>query len=455
MKQLILIIVISFLAHLYVKCQSIELDSTILSYELIVDSTDAKKAWDIEWGFDNKLWITDFRHIKRWNPSNNQLDTIWVSDYGNYLGLYVPPTYIGDTLNFYAVLDTHSIYYKAGDFAEVHKYSYSIGQDSVIEDQVIFSFHHAGEHSGGRVAMRNEHELIITTAENYSLNTSGPGHVIRIKTDGSAMEENCEGKIYSYGHRNPQGLTVLPNGNIYISEHGQLEDGDEINFIEKCKNYGWPYFDGVECLFDLDSCDMGSFLNDYRDPSLFGIDKMGPPAGMDYYMHDAIPEFKNSLILGLLHSGNFITVATLNESMDSIIEAKKIQTPFLRERDICVAPDGSVYVIGYDRSWNQQVGQYCKIFRMWNPDFTSQVINDSDINNVIEVFPNPTIDKVTIKSPSLFDKINLKLVDINGRLICNVEKLNQEYDLSHYKGQLVFLVGIVNHQRYSKKIVVF
>ncbi len=451
-----LVIYILLLWSITIKSQTIQLDSTILNYKIILDSTQVQKAWDVDWGFDNKLWITDFRNIKRWNPVNNELDTIWTSSYGNYLGLHVPKSYIGDTLNFYAVLDTHPIYYKAGFLAHLYKYTYLISQDSVIENEIIYTYPHGGEHSGGRVDVRNNQEIFLTTAEYWVPNLNIElGNIIRLRPDGSLFEDNCSFGKYSFGHRNPQGLEIVPNGNVFISEHGQLLNGDEINLIEKCKHYGWPHFDGIECLSLSDSCNSETFLENYKAPALYGFEKLGPPAGMTFYNHQSIPEFQNSLLIGLLHSGNYLTIARLNNSMDSLIEVDKIETPFLRKRDICAAPDGSIYLIGFDRSWNQQVGQYCKIFKLWNPDFTSSNLSLENSHSYLSVFPNPSKGYINIKNLKNIKSFDLAFIDSDGKIIQRIKELNRSYNFINYSGRMIYLIGTINGQNYSKKIIVF
>ena len=74
------------------------------------------------------------------------------------------------------------------------------------------------------------------------------GKILRVNLDGSIPADNpmiggVRSHIYSYGHRNPQGLTFAPDGSLYESEHGPSMD-DEVNRIEAGKNYGWPYVAG-------------------------------------------------------------------------------------------------------------------------------------------------------------------------------------------------------------------
>ena len=77
--------------------------------------------------------------------------------------------------------------------------------------------------------------------------TTLEGKILRINLDGSIPNDNPfpQSYIYSYGHRNPQGLAWSTDGTMYASEHGNAAN-DEINIIEKGKNYGWPLIEGTE-----------------------------------------------------------------------------------------------------------------------------------------------------------------------------------------------------------------
>ena len=110
-------------------------------------------------------------------------------------------------------------------------------------------------HDGGRIAFGPEGFLYITTgdageAQNAQEKNSFAGKILRIEDDGTIPADNPFGNVvYSYGHRNPQGLTWDDQGRLWSTEHGRsgLQSGyDELNLIEKGKNYGWPVIEGPE-----------------------------------------------------------------------------------------------------------------------------------------------------------------------------------------------------------------
>ncbi|MEK5441373.1 MULTISPECIES: PQQ-dependent sugar dehydrogenase [unclassified Fredinandcohnia] len=107
-------------------------------------------------------------------------------------------------------------------------------------------------HNGGRIKIGPDQKLYVTAGdagvpENSQDITSLAGKILRINLDGSIPTDNPipNSYVYSYGHRNPQGLAWDEEGTLYSTEHGQSAH-DEINLIEPGKNYGWPVIEGDE-----------------------------------------------------------------------------------------------------------------------------------------------------------------------------------------------------------------
>lgn len=112
-------------------------------------------------------------------------------------------------------------------------------------------------HNGGRIQIGPDGKLYATAGdagnpENAQNIQSLGGKILRMNLDGTIPNDNpfTNSYVYSYGHRNPQGLAWDQNGNLYSSEHG-LQAHDEINLIEPGKNYGWPVIEGDEQAPDM------------------------------------------------------------------------------------------------------------------------------------------------------------------------------------------------------------
>ncbi|MCL6605030.1 MAG: sorbosone dehydrogenase family protein [Paenibacillus sp.] len=133
-------------------------------------------------------------------------------------------------------------------------------------------------HHGGRIKIGPDDKLYATAGDAYESDTAQDTHslggkILRMNLDGSIPSDNPlpNSYVYSYGHRNPQGITWSPDGTLYTSEHGN-DANDEINLIEAGQNYGWPIIEGRD-------------KHEGMVTPLFtsGKDVTWAPSGMDYY----------------------------------------------------------------------------------------------------------------------------------------------------------------------------
>ncbi|WNB94040.1 PQQ-dependent sugar dehydrogenase [Bacillus sp. NEB1478] len=128
-----------------------------------------------------------------------------------------------------------------------------LDQNKWTEEKIILERIPGGRiHNGGRIKIGPDGKLYATAGdagnpENAQNVNSLAGKILRMELDGSLPNDNPFEKsyVYSYGHRNPQGLAWDEDGKLYSSEHGQTAH-DEINLIESGKNYGWPIIEGNE-----------------------------------------------------------------------------------------------------------------------------------------------------------------------------------------------------------------
>jgi glucose/arabinose dehydrogenase len=201
----------------------------------------------------------------------------------------------------------------------------------------------AGIHNGSRLQILKDH-LYITTGDAsdkagaQQTNTLN-GKVLRIRLDGHIPADNPfpNNPVWSWGHRNPQGLVVV-GVKLIAAEHGPESD-DEINVIEKGGNYGWPkvkgYCDGAS---EKEFC----IANKVQEP----MKTWSPTAavsGLDYYNSDAIPEWKNSLLVATLKNSRVYQLK-LNAAQTNVTESEEyFKNDYGRIRDICIAPNGTVY----------------------------------------------------------------------------------------------------------------
>ena len=197
-------------------------------------------------------------------------------------------------------------------------------------------------HAGSRIRFGPDQKLYITTGDAtkkeiaQDLNSLG-GKILRMNKDGSIPEDNPfnNSYIYSYGHRNPQGIDFDPiSGVLFSTEHGpSLFDGaaggDEVNRILPGKDYGWPKVSHTESTPEA------------IDPLLVFTPAVAPASGL-FYTGDKYPNLKNAFLFGGLR-GEGIFVIYLDESREKVKSYEKLNIAEGRIRDIAISPDGYIY----------------------------------------------------------------------------------------------------------------
>lgn len=218
-------------------------------------------------------------------------------------------------------------------------------------------------HFGSRVVFGPDGAVYVTTGDRQ-FKDFGPNHVaqdtttelgatLRLDPDGSVPADNpfldddgVRDSIFTYGHRNAQGMTVHPEtGDIWQAEHGE-EDGDEINILERGSNYGWPVA-SYACQYGTTE-PVGNRPAEREDtvaPVYYWECGSGgfPPSGMTFYDGDAFPAWQGDLFVGTLASqylGRFTVDGRTVREVEPILDGRD-----WRIRAVDVAPDtGHLYV---------------------------------------------------------------------------------------------------------------
>jgi quinoprotein glucose dehydrogenase len=223
--------------------------------------------------------------------------------------------------------------------------------DTGIFDKVIIDNIPGGRfHNGGRIAFGVDGMLYITTGETFKaelaqdLDSLG-GKILRITPEGLIPKDNPFEKspVYSYGHRNPQGLAWQPGTNrLFESEHGPSGEfghfaNDEINIIIKGGNYGWPNVIGAP--------EQKPFI----DPVIVWK-KTTPPSGITFYRGNLLKHLKGSLFVATLRSETLVRLR-FNDKGDKVTRVERWfatdhkEGKFGRIRDVVEGPDGSLYFL--------------------------------------------------------------------------------------------------------------
>ncbi|SDJ80985.1 Glucose/arabinose dehydrogenase, beta-propeller fold [Pedobacter sp. ok626] len=309
-------------------------------------SAGLSHVWEMVYGPDQQLWITERGgKISRVNPQTGAVTLLLnvpdvVADgEGGLLGMAINPQFTTNPW-VYVVYN-----YNAGGYKEkVVRYTYSgntLNSPLTILDQIPAS----SIHNGSRLLVSSDQKLFITTgdastASNAQNTGSLSGKILRVNMDGSIPADNPfpNSRIWSFGHRNPQGL-VQVGDKLYASEHGPNND-DEVNLILKGRNYGWP---NVEGFCDKSAEQTFCTANNVVEPLMAWTPTIAT-SGLTYYNSGLIPAFKNSLLLLSLKGSKF-TQLKLNDGGDKILGSKDFfVNQYGRLRAICQSPDGKIYI---------------------------------------------------------------------------------------------------------------
>ena len=310
--------------------------------------------WDLAWGPDSLIWVSERGgRISRVDPVSGRRSVVGAiavrqSGEGGLMGIAFHPDFAHEPY-LYA---THTYAGDAGTtmnrLVRMRWDGNSLGAPTVLLDRIPGG----GIHNGSRIAVGPDKMLYVTAGDagssgNAQNRSSLGGKIFRLTPDGRAAPDNPFGDVvWSYGHRNPQGLVFHPTtGVLYSTEHGP-SDNDEVNIIRRGGNYGWPDVHG-KCDDDIGPERVFCASQSVVEPLMTWTPTIAP-TGADFYMSTRIPGWRGSLLFTAL-SGSLYR-ATLSSDGKQIAGIEKLLTGrFGRLRDVLVAPNGDVYIATSNR----------------------------------------------------------------------------------------------------------
>jgi PQQ-dependent dehydrogenase (s-GDH family) len=376
--------------------------------------------WEVTFGPDDHLWITERvgKRVVRVDPSDGsrtvaaQIDEVYQAlGQDGLLGLALHPRWRRGTRYVY-VMYTYdaSSGGAAVRRAKIRRYTYDPVAERLGEPvDLLTDLPHGPDHGASRLvvgpdgklyASRGDHganflayycvpiraQELPAAADIAARDWRGyEGKILRIDLDGSIPADNpvlagVRSHVFSYGHRNPQGMAFGPDGELYASEHGQDTD-DEVNRIEAGRNYGWPLIAGnrddqyyayanwsasaptpcAELEYGRDvpstvprTLESAVELRDFAPPletfftvaSSYDVRSLGNAtaalAGLDVYSAAAIPGWRPSILVAGMTSGVIYRLPLAGDRAEPLTYFKAQD----RYRDLAIAPDGRrIYVV--------------------------------------------------------------------------------------------------------------
>ncbi len=275
---------------------------------------------------------------------------------GGMLDVVLDPDFEENNMIYWAFSEA----YEDGNLTAIAKGKIAENEESIEQVQVIFRAvpaYDGDKHFGCRLVFDQEGYLFVSTGERSDAGireqsqhlNSGLGKVFRISKDGQAApgnpfmdKENAMPEIYSYGHRNPQGLAFHPGtGVLWLSEFGPL-GGDEINIVEPGKNYGWPIITyGVE--YSKKTIGEGITAQDGMEQPVYFWDPVVSPSGITFYESDEIPEWSNNLFVACLSGQHIIRLKIENNRI--VAEERLLEGEGERFRDVFTGKNGELFAV--------------------------------------------------------------------------------------------------------------
>ena len=337
--------------------------STSAAYEGKVLSTDLKNPWGIATLPDGRFLITEKRGNMRIATADGKvtepitgLPAVNPRGQGGLLGLTIDPGFAQNRIVYWVFSEN----LPEGNLTSVAKGKLSSDEKTIEGATVIYRAtpaYNGTLHYGGRILFDRSGNLVVSTGERSDQQTrpqaqdlkSGLGKVIRITTDGKpasgnpfAGNTNARPELYSYGHRNVQGLAINPaTGDIWENEFGP-RGGDELNLIKPAKNYGWPTITyGIEYSGEK----VGAAIQQQQgmEQPVYYWDPVVSPSGMTFYTGNDMPEWQNNLFVGCLSGQHIARLVIKNDRV--VGEERLLSSENQRFRDITQGKDGALYAV--------------------------------------------------------------------------------------------------------------
>ena len=336
---------------------------TSTPYEGKMISSGLNRPWGITTLPDGRLLITQKEGTMRIATTTGQLSEpitglppVNAAGQGGLLGLTTDPQFASNRMVYWVFSENTP----DGNLTAVAKGTLSADERRMENVSVIYRATPAYRgtlHYGGRILVDKAGNLVVSTGERSDLVTrpqaqdlnSALGKIVRITKDGKPAAGNpfigragARPELYSYGHRNVQGLAFHPEtGDLWEGEFGP-RGGDEINLIKPGHNYGWPTITyGLE--YSGEKVGQGITQKEGMEQPVYYWDPVLSPSGMTFYSSNSVPEWKNNLFISGLNSNHIARLVIRNNKVTG--EERLLAGEGQRFRDITQGKDGALYAV--------------------------------------------------------------------------------------------------------------
>src|SRR6056297_653689 len=339
------------------EAQEIENSNSAYNLETVTNTVDV--PWGMDWLPDGSMLVTQrsgnlylFSDGSEEGQIIEGVPDVFARSQGGLLDVVVHPQYEENGWIYITYSSTEG---GGGANTALMRARLNDDRNGLTDHEVLYKAEpntNRGHHFGSRIVFDNEGYVYFAIGDrgNRDVNpqdiTRDAGKIYRLHDDGRIPEDNpfvdksgAKKAIYSYGHRNPQGLVLhSKTGVLWEHEHGP-RGGDEINIIQKGKNYGWPVityginYSGTEITDETSRPGMEQPLYQWT-PSI-------APSGMAFVTSDKYPKWEDNLLVGSLA---FQYLERLEIKDNQVVYREKLLDGMGRVRNVRQAPDGFIYI---------------------------------------------------------------------------------------------------------------
>ena len=325
------------------------------TYETIVDGIDI--PWGLDFISENDLLVTEksgilYRVVDGQKTPVTGIPEIYIRGQGGLLDIALHPDFNSNSIIYMTLSSSIEGDEKGGNTA---LYSAQLKENKLENAQLLYKATpntKKGQHWGSRIVFDQDGHLFFSIGDrgNRDVNpqdiTRDGGKIYRLNLDGSIPKDNpfvdtnnAKKAIYSYGHRNPQGMVMNPKtGEVWEHEHGP-QGGDEINIIKSGVNFGWPTITyGIN--YSGTQITDKTALPDMAQPFYYWVPSIAP-SGMAFSSSGVYKDWEGDLFVGSL---KFEYLERLVIKQNKVIQREKVLDKIGRVREVVESPEGYLYL---------------------------------------------------------------------------------------------------------------
>jgi glucose/arabinose dehydrogenase len=287
------------------------------------------------------------------SPPLKGVPEVWASGQGGMLDIATDKSFADNRTIYFCFAERGD----GGGRTAIARAKLDDGKDRISDVSIIFRQQgplSSGNHYGCRIVQAEDGNLFVTLGEHFAYRDRAQnlgdhlGKIIRIAPDGSVPPGNpfagradARPEIWSYGHRNAQGLAIHPaTGELWETEHGP-RGGDEVNIIAKGRNYGWPVI-GYGVDYSGAKIHDSTARDGMEQPVKYWVPSIAT-SGLAFYSGKLFPKWSGSLFTGALRGAMLVRLTLNGNAVTS--EERLLQNLNERIRDVREGPDGALWLL--------------------------------------------------------------------------------------------------------------